>query len=344
MITYKTGNILDADADVLVNTVNIVGVMGKGIALQFKKHYPENYNAYKKAATLKQLEPGKVYLVPVNTTCNVKYIANFATKDHWRHPSQLKWIRSGLYDLKEQLQNLPIDSVAIPPLGCGHGGLNWEEVKQLIEMILHDAPFKVIAYTPSEEIAAALKKENRPAAANLTPARAMLLYMFYKYRAMGEEVSEFAAEKLSYFLQRLGEKQLKLNFQSGYYGPYSGKVRHVLYAMNGYYLRGFEQKDTKPFEPLELVVDKKPEVERYIDQHLSADQKNRLKKLSDLIKGFETPYGLELLASVDFIVSKGVPATPKTVAEALDNWSERKKGLFCQDHITLAIDVLNGKS
>lgn len=141
-------------------------------------------------------------------------------------------------------------------------------------------------------------------------------------------------------MQRSGETQFKLNFTQGYYGPYLGKVRHVLYAMNGHYLRGFEQKDTKPFEPLELMIDKRPEVERYIESHLSKRELDSIQKVSSLIQGFETPYGLELLASVDFLKSTGTPPNTADIEKKMETWSNRKKRLFSKDHIEMALKTL----
>jgi len=177
MITYKKGNILDAETDVLVNTVNSVGVMGKGIALQFKKQFPENYSAYKRAVDKGDLKPGKVFISSVNSTGKVQYIANFATKDHWRQPSRIEWINSGLEDLRKQLKNLPVDSVAIPPLGCGHGGLKWDEVRPLLEDAFKNFDMHVFVFEPSENIKEVLKKEHSQKAVKLTPARAMLLFL-----------------------------------------------------------------------------------------------------------------------------------------------------------------------
>lgn len=343
MITYKTGNILDADAEMLVNTVNAVGVMGKGIALQFKNTFPENFSAYKKAVSEGKVRPGKVFIVNINAIGKVKYIANFATKNHWRYPSKLEWIESGLRDLKDQIVRLQVESVALPPLGCGHGGLDWNKIKPLIEHNLSNLPVKILAYEPSDAIKEILKNEFQPKAARLTPARAMLIYLLYKYRASGEEVTEFAAEKLSYFLQELGEKQLKLDFQKSYYGPYSGKIRHVLFAMNGYYLKGFEQKEAKPFEPLRLVAEKKQEVEHFVKNNLSQTEINRLDRVVDLIFGFESTYGLELLASVNYLISQGVGADAESVFREMESWSERKRNMFSKEHIELAIQTLNEK-
>jgi O-acetyl-ADP-ribose deacetylase (regulator of RNase III) len=339
MIIYKVGNILDSNAEALVNTVNTVGVMGKGIALQFKNEFPENYKAYTNAVNKNEFTVGKVQIVPVNRLNGVKYIVNFPTKSHWRNPSKIEWIKDGLKDLHQQILSFKIESIAIPPLGCGNGGLNWEDVKPLIIDELSDLNIKIFLFEPSLVIKEALKKEEKPSAAKLTPVRAMLLHLLYKYRALGEFASEFAAEKLSYFLQRFGETQLKLEFKKGVYGPYSGRVRHVLYALNGYYLKGYEQKEAKPFEPLELVVSKKEEVNNFINSFASTTEKERLNRVAEFIQGFESPYGLELLATVDFLHHTSLLKDAESIKNEL--WSQRKKDLFPLNHIQLALNHLN---
>jgi O-acetyl-ADP-ribose deacetylase (regulator of RNase III) len=339
MITYKEGNILDAKVDALVNTVNTVGVMGKGIALQFKYQFPENYKIYKAAADRGEIATGKVQVVPVQDMNSVKYVINFPTKQHWRNPSKLIWIKEGLIDLRKQLVDHGIKSIAIPPLGCGQGGLKWEDVKPLIEFTLADLDIDALIFEPTLFIKEALKKEDRISAAKLTPARAMLLSLLYQYRALGEFASEFAAVKLGYFLQRFGETQLKLKFVKGAYGPYSNEVRFVLYTLNGYYLKGYEQKDAKPFEALELIASKKDEVQQYINNSTSSEEKHRLQHVTKFIEGFESPYGLELLATVDMIINETRSQDAELIKMKL--WSERKQNLFPLNHIQLAINHLN---
>ena len=341
MITYKTGNLLNAPVEALVNTVNTVGVMGKGIALQFKKAFPEVFKVYSEAVKQGKIVVGQVQVVPVKVVDSPQYVINFPTKQHWRSPSQLAWIEAGLLDLKRQLVAHRIQSVALPPLGCGNGGLNWNEVKALIEQTLADSSVDIQVYEPSEAIKTILKAKAAPKNQKLTPARAMILTMLYRYRALGEEASEFAAEKLSYFLQRFGETQLELNFTEGYYGPYSGKVRHVLYALNGFYLRGFEQKQAKPFEPLELVVKHKSLLDAYIQEHFSSAEKERLQQTGNFISGFESPYGLELLATVDFVINKIETDKPEAIMAYIQQWSARKADIFSQAHISLAIDRIH---
>ncbi|MBI1769496.1 MAG: macro domain-containing protein [Bacteroidetes bacterium] len=343
MISYKQGNILDAPAEALVNTVNTVGVMGKGIALQFRNAFPENYKAYLDAVKEKKIQLGKVQVVRVHDLKGVNYVINFPTKAHWRYPSRVNWIESGLQDLRQQIISFNIKSIAVPPLGCGNGGLDWNEVRPIIENSLRDLSIDVMIYEPSEAIREALKQEDRPKAAHLTPVRAMLLQLLYQYRSLGEFASEFAAEKLSYFLQRFGETQMKLEFVKGTYGPYSGKVRHVLYAMNGFYLKGYEQKDAGPFEALELVSTKKKNVAEFLNEKTSSTEKERLKKVTSLIEGFESAYGLELLATVDFLMVEQKTRNEEVIQKLL--WSQRKADLFSKEHIQLAVShLMNYKS
>jgi O-acetyl-ADP-ribose deacetylase (regulator of RNase III) len=136
MITYKTGNLLLEDTEALVNTVNCVGIMGRGIALQFKKKFPQNYVAYEKACNEKEIVPGKVFVHETGNLLNPRLIINFPTKRHWRNPSLLEDIEAGLKDLVRVIRVYHIQSLALPPLGCGLGGLSWNSVRTLIENLL----------------------------------------------------------------------------------------------------------------------------------------------------------------------------------------------------------------
>lgn len=145
MITYTRGNILESPAKALVNPVNTVGVMGKGLALAFKHRYPINYATYAKACRDNIIKTGKVSAMFENG----KYIINFPTKQHWRNPSKLEWIQSGLIDLKECIQLCNIKSIAIPALGSGLGGLDWAIVKPCIVSAMSDlSDVDVYIYEP----------------------------------------------------------------------------------------------------------------------------------------------------------------------------------------------------
>lgn len=151
VIEYKEGNLLDSQAEALVNAVNCVGVMGKGIALQFKQAYPDNFKAYKEACNNNRVTPGKMFIVDSGSMSNPRYIINFPTKRHWRGKSRMEDIQSGLIDFVDQLREYGIHSVAIPPLGCGHGGLDWDQVRPLIEETALKVPDVLFLVYPPHE-------------------------------------------------------------------------------------------------------------------------------------------------------------------------------------------------
>jgi O-acetyl-ADP-ribose deacetylase (regulator of RNase III) len=251
MLKYKQGNLMEASTEALVNTVNTVGVMGKGIALQFKERYKHNFKVYSEACKNGSIGIGKLLVVKENTIEGEKLIVNFPTKTEWYKKSQYNYIEEGLKDLVRVIETYQIKSIAMPPLGCGNGGLDWTKVKQMIEKYLGGTATEVIVYEPNATVKQLLQKETENAEVKLTPARAMLLDALFTYVARGEDASVFAANKLAYFLQRSGEK-MKLNFVPHTYGPYDQRVEKVLYALNGKYVRGLEQMTAKAFEPLIL--------------------------------------------------------------------------------------------
>jgi O-acetyl-ADP-ribose deacetylase (regulator of RNase III) len=340
MITYKTGDMLAASVEALVNTVNTVGIMGKGIALQFKERFPENYKAYLAAVKRGEVKTGLVFVTNLNRMDQLRYIINFPTKQHWKAPSKLEYIEEGLLDLRRILLDLQIRSVALPPLGCGNGGLDWAIVKPMIEAALADLAVDIQVYEPSADVRMRLENEAAAKPVKLTPARAMMLTLLYHYRQLGEYASEFAAEKLMYFLQRVGEPQLQLEFQKHFYGPYSGRVRHVLYALNGQFLNGVSLKSNRPFEPIELNPDRIGEVERFLTEQTNPDQRKRLDILMELIDGFQSPAGLELLASLDFLIRENKSFDFDLLSGALKSWSSRKKRLFTSHQIGVALNRL----
>lgn len=339
MIRYLTGNLLDAEADALVNTVNTVGVMGKGIALQFKERFPVNFKAYKKACANGELHPGTLLVTHEQTLNGEKVIINFPTKTDWKRKSEYTYIETGLSELARLIQTVPIHRVALPPLGCGNGGLDWTIVRPLMERYLRDLDADIQIYEPNDAVKAVLQQQQPKLDARLTPARAMLLYALFSYERLGEGATLFVANKLAYFLQRLGEK-LRLSFVAHHYGPYSNQVGHVLYHLNGAYLTGFEQKEVRPFEPLLLHYDRLPELTDYIRQNLSAEQQERLTKLVGLITGFESALSLEVLASVDFVLAENTSLSTNEVFERLQSWSDRKKRLIQERYVAIAMHHL----
>ena len=149
MIRLVSGNLLKAQTEALVNTVNCVGVMGKGIALQFKQAFPDNFKDYSQACDKGTVRIGKMFVYKTDRMFHPKYIINFPTKRHWKVKSRLKDIELGLKDLVKVIKDLNIQSIAVPPLGSGLGGLNWEEVKSLIIDALDNLPgVEVLLYEP----------------------------------------------------------------------------------------------------------------------------------------------------------------------------------------------------
>jgi len=344
MISYTKGDLLTSNAQALVNTVNTVGVMGKGIALHFKEMFPQNFEVYAAACKKGEIVPGKMLVVKdSNLALGERTIVNFPTKVHWRNPSRYEYIESGLNDLVRVIEEYGITSIAIPPLGCGNGGLDWAVVKGMIEdALLPLSGIEITVFEPSAEVSALLAKQSRNVDARLTPARAMLLYAMFCYEVHDERCSLFVANKLSYFYQILGEKEFaRIPFKAHYYGPYSVNVGHMLNAVNGKYIHGLEQMDAKPFEALMLDYDRKFEVSEYVHNQLSEMQIMHIKQLLKLIDGYESAYSLEVLASVAFIRREHPGISLEDAITEVQKWSSRKKSLFKPEHLAAAYEHLD---
>ncbi len=326
MIHYKTGNLFESETQAIINTVNTVGVMGKGIALQFKNSFPNNYKNYVKLCKENKFSIGDLIVFEEeNLTVGKKIIINFPTKTDWRKPSQYEYIEKGLKALKKVIAEQNIKSIGIPPLGAGNGGLNWNRVKEILEIHLSNVNCEIFIFEPNFAVSEVLRKEK----VKLTPARAMLLAVLYDLVKQGEFVTEFAGEKICYFLQRFGAKSIfNLEYRPYFYGPYSGKVKHVLYYLNGSYIKGYSSKDKKPFEELELIMDYENEV---IDYLKTNNQIEIVEKTKKFLSGFYSSFGLELLSSIDFIVQEKQTSDFEEIKKKLELWSNRKKNMFSND-------------
>jgi O-acetyl-ADP-ribose deacetylase (regulator of RNase III) len=343
MIHPVHGNILTADTEALVNTVNTQGIMGKGIALQFKRAFPDNYKAYKKVCDNNELQPGKMFVFDRHTFTNPRYIINFPTKVHWRSPSRYEYIESGLQALVKEIKSRAIRSIAIPPLGSGLGGLEWDKVRALIETALaglHN--IAVYLYEPS----GAPKPENmvnRTRKPNMTHGRASLLLLMDSYAVPGYDyrLSLLEVQKLMYFMQASGEN-LKLGFTKGAYGPYADNLRHVLNHIEGHFISGFGDGKNKPDVELH-IKDRKYINEANAFLHRYPETRANLKRVQHLIQGFETPFGMELLSSVhwvcvheDFVDKNDI----NTVTKAVFDWNECKRKFFKSEQIRIAWEHL----
>lgn len=341
---YIKGNLLDAKTQALVNTVNTVGVMGKGIALQFKETFPENYKIYVDAYKKDLLKPGKLLVTKEHLIDGDKIIINFPTKTEWYLKSKYEYVEKGLKELVKVISEENIKSIAIPPLGCGNGGLDWDKVKILMEKYLSNLNnVDIQIYEPNVEIKELLKMQESNKDVKLTPARAMLLYSMFYYESLGENSSLFVANKLSYFLKRLGEKSFgRINFSASYYGPYSVQIEHLLHHVNGIYIKGLEQMNIKPFEIIELKYNKAQEISEFIRNKLTKEQNRILKDLIKLIDGFQSALALEILATVDFIRKDNENIRKEGIMEIINKWSNRKRELFKEKFIDIAIEHLDG--
>lgn len=338
MIHYATGNLLKADAEALVNTVNCVGFMGKGIALQFKQAWPENFEAYAKACKAGEVQPGRMFIWQTGRLVNPKFIINFPTKRSWREKARMADIRNGLRALISEVRRLEISSIAVPPLGCGNGGLNWHEVQPLIEAAFAEVPnVKVSLYSPhgAPEPKTMPVNTKKP---GMTPARALFIKSMHQYGALNYRRTLLEIQKLGYFLQEAGEN-LRLRYEAGLYGPYAANLNNVLERIEGHFIRGYGDSQ-KPDTDIELLPGAVEEADAILAEH--PESMARLKRVADLIQGFETPYGMELLSSVHWVSTHHSPKAISAGAavEAVHSWNDRKREMFRADHIRVAYDRL----
>jgi O-acetyl-ADP-ribose deacetylase (regulator of RNase III) len=351
MIKYTTGNLLDANVDALVNTVNTVGVMGKGIALMFKERFPKNMQHYANACKLKHVQTGKMFISDTGELLGPRLIINFPTKQHWRGNSQMVWIEDGLKDLHRVIVENKIRSIAIPPLGAGNGGLNWQDVKLKVESELADLKdVDIYVYEPTEKYQNVAKKEG---VKTLTPARALIAELVRRYWVLGMECSLLEIQKLAWFLHRCIQQQglnddLKLKFEASYYGPYAANLTHLLNALDGSYLKS--DKRIPDCEPLDVIWFNDQEREK-IEIYLNTEAKAYLPVLdqaSHLIDGFESPFGMELLSTVDWLMSQehrepNVASIKEGISQwaAGEKWAKRKLSIFNDTNLQFAIDRLS---
>ncbi|MCL2935071.1 MAG: macro domain-containing protein, partial [Trichodesmium sp. MAG_R03] len=338
MIEFKQGNLLEENMEALVNTVNCVGVMGKGIALQFKQAFPENFKQYKKACDAKQVQPGQMFTTYTGQLFLPKYIINFPTKRHWKEKSKIEYIESGLKVLVKEVKHLNIRSIAIPPLGCGNGGLNWEVVKPMIVHACAEFPdVRVVIFEPvgapvTDQIKVATKKPN------MTLARALFIRLLELYTIPGYRLTKLEIQKLAYFLQE-SQQPLKLRYQKHYYGPYANNLNHVLQALDGHFICGYGDRSQN--SQMYVLPSGKKAAHSYLEKHPEANE--RLQKVSNLISGFETPYGMEMLATIHWVVTREDPQAAENSEKAIalvQEWNERKRKLFKPSHLNKAWERL----
>ena len=344
MIEYTKGNLLEADVDALVNTVNTVGIMGKGIALMFKEAFPENFKAYALACKSETVQTGRMFVTQQSDLMGPKWIINFPTKQHWRSASKPGWIAEGLKDLRQVILEKDIKSIAIPPLGSGNGGLNWSTVKPMVEEALGDlSDVRIVVYEPTSQYQNVAR---RTGVEKLTPSRALISELVRRYWVL-------EIQKLAWFMERAiimsGLKDpMDLRFQANRYGPYAHRLHHLLDTLDGSYLQ-CEKKlgDAKPEDVIWFDQSRKQKVAVYLKSEEAAPFTPALDKVANLIDGFQSPLGMEVLATVDWLIQReGCEPTLESIKTGLANWpageqsSERKIKLFSDQMLQHAITRL----
>ena len=342
MLKLKRGNLLEEKTEALVNTVNCVGVMGRGVALQFKRAFPENFKRYQKACKNEELQPGQMFTVTTESLLAPRYIINFPTKRHWRQKSHLEDIQAGLIALVKEVKALDIRSIAIPPLGCGNGGLNWTDVKPLIVQAFEPLPeVEVILFEPAgapaaSEMMVATKKPK------MTSARAVLIRVLELYGLSGYRTSRIEIQKLAYFLKAAGEPALqKLQYQKFHYGPYAHNLGHALQRMEGHYIQGYG--DGSDRAQIQVLPAGHEAANDFLAHEKTASQ--CLEQVSRLIEGFETPYGMEMLATLHWVSQEEPMAAQdcQVAIQQVEEWSDRKKNLFKPHHLVIAWNHLKAQ-
>ncbi|WP_214403355.1 type II toxin-antitoxin system antitoxin DNA ADP-ribosyl glycohydrolase DarG [Pseudonocardia lacus] len=349
MILEGTGNLLEADVEALVNTVNTVGVMGKGIALQFKRAFPGNFRSYAEACRRNEVALGTMFTCSVDGLGNPKLIVNFPTKGHWRSKSRIQDIEAGLVDLRRIIDERGIRSIAVPPLGCGNGGLDWSDVRPLIISAFSDlADVEVHLFAPAgaPDASAMPVNTDRP---TMTRDYAAMLLAFELYIArsaaaglnMNSKLSLMEAQKVAYFMQLCGWPS-DFDFVPSYYGPYSQGMNQFISEIEGHFIVGFGDGTGGSRATISLrggalaeaheMLDRDPQFQHVID------------KFTGVVAGFEFPYGMELLSTVHFAATRLTGRTPAgvpSVMQAIDSWSERKAQLFRAEQASRAYDHLS---
>ncbi|TAF38169.1 MAG: Appr-1-p processing protein, partial [Alphaproteobacteria bacterium] len=297
-IRTKQGDMFAEPVEALVNTVNCVGVMGKGVALEFKNRWPANFRAYKMLCDAKSLKPGQMFVFDTKELFaneGPRYLINFPTKTHWRSKSRMEYIEDGLNALVEVIRTREITSIAIPPLGCGNGGLDWADVRSLIEAKLSNLDgVDIVLFAPKHTADAPEHVHSNPP---MTFPRAILLKALSELeRYFDGSFDRISLQKIAYFLQAFGV-DFKLKFSRNLYGPYSETLKLAYVAMERHgMIEGFLGGERQTH----VTASGYAAANEFLDQVETAAS-DMIVRLSKLVQGYESPYGLELLSSVHWL-------------------------------------------
>lgn len=322
MLKFLTGDILESSAECLVNTVNCEGYMGKGIAYQFKLRFPLNNKKYQKACKDGSLRIGTLHYLKEDG----KWIVNFPTKDKWREKSKIEYIHTGLTELIKLLPNLNVRSLAIPPLGCGNGGLNWNDVKPIITSYLTQFAdsMDIFVYEPSKYF-----KAKATTAPELNASHLVLMNLKLKMK----KFNKLRLQKAAYFINVFSGIDY-FKFSKYNYGPYA----HSIDILN---------KDIKEFQQFYNVQTKRAlEIAKSINISKSVENKLRIfvdpiEKSIQLINQIASDKTLELVTTICYILeSKRKNSSIDEIIDEIAKWSQEKAEKFSREEIISGIDFL----
>lgn len=318
MINFTTGNLLESTAECLINTVNCEGYMGKGIAYQFKLRFPENNKDYVRACKIGELKVGKLHYFLEDG----KVIINFPTKDKWRNQSKIEYIDDGLNELIKLLPNLNVKNIAIPPLGCGNGGLDWNEVKSLIMNKLKqlESNYNFIIYEPSQNYSAISKEAPKLNASSL---------VLMQIKLNLNKFNTLRLQKTAYFLNIfLGDSYFK--FKKYKYGPYDNSISII-----GKNIKEFQNyygtKDTKEAYSIAHRTMVSEQTEKKLEL-----LKPAIKLATTYVNNINTDKELECISTILFLIQNNIIENENDIIIEFKAWSEDKANRFSQE------DILNG--
>ena len=322
MIEYSKGNMFESDADCLLNTVNCEGFMGKGIAYQFKLKFPENNKSYIKACKSGELTVGKIhYYVEDDIT-----IINFPTKDKWREDSKIEYIKDGLDYFIQILPTLNVKKIAIPPLGCGNGGLAWDDVKTIIEEKISAVAdkYNFIIYEPSISYKAIPKK---PPQINVSALVLLDIRMNLK------RFNSIRLQKTGYLLNLFMEEEY-FKFDKWKYGPYSHSIDIVANKIKEYQEYYALDNSNVTFEHLYQIICSKKVDAKFSQLHVAVE------KATDYVNEIKSDKMLEGITTILYLIQNEMPHNKEQLIDSFNNWSQDKAARFSDEYIASCIGYL----
>lgn len=309
--------------------------------LQFKNTFPDNFKAYETACQRGEVQPGRMFVFDTGKLTPPRYIINFPTKRHWRGKSRLEDIETGLAALVTEIRERKIRSISIPPLGSGLGGLDWKQVRPLIEEAFAELPeVEALVFEPGGGPADG--RANRSSdVPKMTEGRAALLGLMNRYLAalMDPSISLLEVHKLMYLLQAAGQP-LRLRYVKARFGPYAENLRHVLREIEGHLISGYADGGDAPDKQLTPVPGAVRDAEAFLEAHPATHE--RFERVARLVEGFETPFGLELLTTVHWVATREQARDDESIVRATYAWGPRKRQ-FTPAQMGLAIERLRSQ-